>query len=301
VSRSLLAAMRSNEAGVDKDIDTEFLHDFRVAVRRQRSALTIFAGVFAPDPIDGFKREFAALGRLTGPLRDLDVYLLDEDRFRGLVPTALQAGLDGLFDDLRAQRRQALAEVRTALHAPAYRQLTTAWDTFLADPQPGPAAAQPVLDLARVRLRRRHDRVLRRGRAIRARTPASALHRLRIECKKLRYLLEFFAALFAAEDVEALVSRLKGLQDNLGEFNDLSVQQDRLRTALAGLPPRRQSSLAEAAALGGLVAALHARQQEVRREFAVAFDAFAGGEVAQRFAKLMGDDQEARNDQEANA
>ncbi len=286
VSRTLLGTMRRNEAGLKTDLDTEFLHDFRVAVRRQRSALTIFKGVFDPAAIDGFKREFAALGRLTGPLRDLDVYLLDEARYRDMVPGALQSGLDSLFEHLREQRAGALTQVRRALGSPAYRGLTDAWDTFLADPQPGPIADRPTGDLARERLQRRHHRVMRMGRAIGSRTPDTALHRLRIECKKLRYLLEFFASLWDADEGKILVDQLKDLQDNLGEFNDLCVQQEMLRAALGELTARRKSALLEAASLGGLVAVLNARQQVVRGEFEATFAAFSRPRITKRFARL---------------
>jgi hypothetical protein len=144
VGRTLLDAMRRNEAGLRQDIDSEFLHDFRVAVRRLRSALAIFGEVFDPAAVEPFRGEFAALGRLTGPLRDLDVYLLDEGRYRGLLPTALAPGLDPLFADLRLRREAALAEVRYALDSPAYRDLTRRWSAFLAAPSAGPLAGEPV-------------------------------------------------------------------------------------------------------------------------------------------------------------
>jgi CHAD domain-containing protein len=293
VARTLLTTMRRNEAGLRRDIDTEFLHDFRVAVRRLRSALTVFRGVFEPEAVAPFRRDFAALGRLTGPLRDLDVYLLDEGRYRAMLPAALRSGLDPLFDDLRARRAAALAEVRVALDSAAYQDLVQGWQAFLAAPAPGPAAAQPVLDLARDRLRRRHRRMVKKGREIGPRTPDAALHRLRIQGKKLRYLLEFFASLFPADDVAVLVGHLKGLQDNLGEFNDLSVQDAMLREALETLSPPGEAALAEAAALGGLVTALDARRRTVRREFAAAFAAFTRPEVVERFDGLLAAEREA--------
>ena len=60
-------------------------------------------------------------------------------------------------------------------------------------------------------------------------SPDEALHRLRIDAKKLRYLLEFFRALYPPKEIGAVVGALKSLQDNLGDFNDLSVQQGAMR------------------------------------------------------------------------
>ncbi len=279
----LVRGMRQNEAGVAADLDTEFLHDLRVAVRRQRSALAIFKNVLPPEATAGFGRELAALGRLTGPLRDLDVWLLDEARYRALLPAALQPGLDLMFARLRTQRAVELQRVRLALASAEYRALVTDWSACLRGEAAGPRAGEPVLDLARRRLRRRYRRVLRDGRRIDTASTDSDLHRLRIQGKKLRYLLEFFASLFAADDVEALVAQLKRLQDNLGALNDLNVQSRRLADDLAA----GRATAAEAAALGALLAALERERRRVRKRFAGSFATFASDEVGRRFARLL--------------
>ena len=60
-------------------------------------------------------------------------------------------------------------------------------------------------------------------------SPAEALHELRKQCKKLRYLMEFFQSLFPKEQIKQLIKILKGLQDNLGEHQDLEVQEHTLK------------------------------------------------------------------------
>jgi CHAD domain-containing protein len=289
ISRILMHTARRNEAGVIADVDTEFLHDWRVAIRRQRSALTIFKGVLPPAATAAHAARFADLARLTGPLRDLDVYLLDEVRYRDRLPAPLQPGLDRLFDRARTQRTAELQRVTDGLAAPGYRQLLGEWLALLDGPDSGPGAEVPVLELARERLRRRWRRVLRDGRRIGPRSPDSALHRLRIQGKKLRYLLEFFASLFPRDDVAALVKQLKRMQDNLGAFNDLSVQRQRLEADLNRLLDRGTSgaALAEAAALGGLITALAAERKQVRKRFARTFAAFDSRDVGERFERLL--------------
>jgi CHAD domain-containing protein len=286
IGRTLLRTLVRNEAGVKADVDTEFLHDFRVAVRRTRSALTHFKGVFAPEALAPFGDDLRSLGRLTGPLRDLDVHLLDEARYRALIPADLQPGLDPLFARLRTERTGELHRVRRALGDPEYRRFVRAWQEFLDDPPPGPRAATPVGELVARRLHKRHRRVVRDGRAIGPDSPPEALHRLRIECKKLRYLLEFAASLYPPGEVAALIKRLKGLQDNLGEYNDLSVQHARLRDDLAAVRGRGRSIREQAAAIGGLITALDARQAVVRDEFAAAFAGFTTTAVNRSFKRL---------------
>jgi len=289
IGRALLQAIRANEPGVRADLDPEFLHDLRVAVRRLRTALGQLADVFPAAAIERFEREFAAVGRATGALRDLDVFLRDEATYRALVPPPSQPGLATLYEWLRAQRHAEWRRLRRILAAPAHQRLLAEWETFLNAAPAGPAAGEPARDLARSRLARRYRRLLRRGRAIDAGSPERALHRLRIDGKKVRYLLEFFASLFPPDDVAGLLARLKGLQDNLGEANDLGLQQRRLRERLAALSAAGEPARREAAALTALIAALGARQAQVRADFAAAFAAFADRDVHGRFRALCGE------------
>ncbi len=73
VLRCTLTVMRANEAGIIADLDTEFLHDYRTAVRRTRSALSLIPNVFPPEVTAHYRDAFAQLGQRTNRLRDLDV------------------------------------------------------------------------------------------------------------------------------------------------------------------------------------------------------------------------------------
>ena len=83
---------------------------------------------------------------------------------------------------------------------------------------------------------------------------------------------------------------MKKLQDNLGDFNDLSVQQQELLTYLNGVLSRSQRAdrLLCAAAIGGLIARLHGQQQGVRREFASVFAVYAENKNVRLYRDLFG-------------
>ena len=290
ILKCLRETTRQNEAGIRADWDTEFLHDFRVAIRRTRSALSQIKGVLPNDAVDHFKAEFRQLGRSTNRLRDLDVYLLKEETYRAMLPPVLQPGLDAVFARLKREREHALQDMVQVLDSPEYRGLMASWTTFLQGGQEGvaPAGDTPVVALARGVVWKHFRRVLKRGNAIESHTPDEALHDLRIDCKKLRYLLEFFASFFPKDKMDELIGHLKKLQDNLGEFNDLSVQQADLMAALNGALPRGEGRMLCAAAIGGLVAQLHAQQRVVRRAFASAFAAFAKKKNVRLYRALFG-------------
>src|SRR5260370_19435602 len=71
----LLDTLEANVPGTVRDIDTEFLHDLRVAVRRTRSALKLGGDLLPADLADEYRPGFKWLGDLTTPTRDLDVHL----------------------------------------------------------------------------------------------------------------------------------------------------------------------------------------------------------------------------------
>ena len=97
-----------------------------------------------------------------------------------------------------------------------------------------------------------------------ASTPAEALHALRIDCKKLRYLLEFFSGILGKQATARLIVGMKQLQDNLGTFNDLSVQQEKLVHFAHDMVREQQVSADALLAMGRLVEHLAARQSDQR-------------------------------------
>ena len=144
-----------------------------------------------------------------------------------------------------------------------------------------------MIDLAGRIIHRRCKRVLRDGRALHSATPDAEVHRLRIQCKKLRYALEFFGSLYPEDDMALLVRQLKRLQDILGDFNDLSVQQQLLAATLAGLRKGARADLGLAAALGGLMQSLYQEQQALRDHFSEAFARFADPETTDLYRTLF--------------
>ena len=279
VLRFLLGVMKLNEAHIVGDVDSEFLHDFRVSVRRTRVALGQLRGVFPAAQVERFKRDFSYLGQLTGELRDLDVYLLSEPAYRELLPEALQGDIAPLFDHLRSKRKGALGKVRRGLASKRYLDILAAWEAFLDAPSAGsddaPNAKRPISEVAGERIDRRYRKVLKVGRRILEQADDDGMHALRIDCKKLRYLMEFFVSLYPRKKLNRFIAQLKVLQDNLGSFHDLQVQEDYLLKVAAELPAQDEQGRRALLAVGSLVDKLEVERQQVKAEFAETFRAFA--------------------------
>lgn len=293
--RALLHVIEVNEDGVRSDVDPEFLHDLRVAVRRTRTAVRAFRGVL-PDPVvavaaDGFRWA----QQVTGPVRDLDVHLVDLAAATGRLPADVAADLAPLTDHLRDRRAAAQRDLVRTLRSRRWRELLAWWRRTLDDPAAagpvGPEAGVPVGALAVDRVRRADRRVRRLGRSIDPSTPAEVLHDLRKRGKELRYLLELFGPALPG-DPAPVVADLKVLQDNLGRFQDFQVQEDRLRAAgtelvAAGTGTAAGAGAGTVMAMGMLVQDLRRRSEEARDEFATVFEGFDGPGARRRVERLL--------------
>ena len=229
IHRALLNLLAINEPGLRANLDTEFLHDFRVAVRRTRSLLGQIKRVLPDDAVEHFAAEFSWLGRLTGTPRDLDVLVLALREHQRVEPGD---DIDAVMTFLSATQEHEYRALLDALDSPRYRRLLADWEAFLNQPSPaGPAAENSGRALAAViagRAWRLSKRIARHARAVDGRTMPQELHAIRIDAKKLRYLIDVTPDFYARTDLEEILATLKKLQRVLGDFNDAEVQEARL-------------------------------------------------------------------------
>jgi CHAD domain-containing protein len=277
ILRGLADVAEANLPGTLDDLDGEFLHDLRIAIRRSRSVLRQMKRVF--DPVA--RREQAGSLRwaqaVTGPVRDLDVQLLEWDELVAGVPEDRRAALEPAHALLVEQRAAALRTMKAALRSAEYRRRWTAWRLFLAIDagRVGPDAERPVRKVVARRVAALSARMVRDGRAVTADSPAEALHDLRKQGKELRYLLELYGrALWPASKVKPLVSALKALQGVLGQHHDREVQSHRLR-ALAPALTERPGGAEALLAMGSLIDRLEADQRGAWADLAEPLTAFA--------------------------
>lgn len=289
--KALTTTLDLNTEGMRQAIDTEFLHDYRVAVRRIRSALGQLKALVPRTPGDRFRREFAWLGSVTGPARDLDVYVLNFDYYLSLLPAPLHADLEPLRTSLLERRKHAYIDLNRHLDSGRYRRLLAAWRRYLAKPLPArsrlPDAERSIKATADERIWRVYRKVIRRGHKIDDQSPPVELHHLRIRCKRLRYLLEFFRSLYPKRRIDRAIKALKELQDVLGQFQDLEIQQHALHGFGEQMSTRYPTRHPTGIALAALVARLETRQREVRACFAERFQLFSAPQRRDDFAALF--------------
>lgn len=291
VLANLASTVEANWQGTVNDVDPEFLHDLRVAVRRTRSVLAQGKLILPTDVRDTYRKAFGWLGTATGRTRDLDVYMIEWDGYVEPLGPAAGSALAPVHDHISQQRRTEHAVLVEMLRSPRYRNVMDGWYAWLnglTTEGAGKDAGRPIGAVAAGRTARAHNDLLDRGRSIGPETAAEELHELRKDAKKLRYLLECFGGLYASGPRKAFVQRLKALQDNLGEHQDTEVHVSELRAISSDLHATPGVGPETLVAVGQLTEHLDRRRRAARHEFATRFAAYDTKQTQRNLDALLG-------------
>lgn len=285
MAKRLLLTARRFEQGLIDDIDTEFVHQYRINIRKSRSLISLFKKTLSAERYRTLKQDLKRLASRTNVLRDLDVFLLDEAAYREMLPENLQAGLTPIFSRIKRRRTLAWKKSVAALQSADYRnEVGRLFELLDAEPDCSSKLSQlPIRQLVGKKVLAQYRQICNAGGMIDAQTADEAVHELRIECKKLRYLLELFSELFARKKIRRLLRHLKGLQGNLGRFNDYSVQQEFLHN----IGRSRTISAEQLASINGLIAVLYNKQLHERCQVEETIAKFCAPDVAEGFRQLF--------------
>jgi CHAD domain-containing protein len=261
--------MLASEPGTRAGLDSEELHQMRVATRRQRAALRIVASRYRRKAVAPARAGLRTLGQRLGAVRDLDVLLEKTATYQAaLEPTAARA-LQPLVDAWQARHAEARRELLAHFDGHGYAAFKESYGAFLDTPGAG-VRRSGESDVPRPSLVAHvvPAEVWAHYGALRAFEPSlrwasvPALHALRIEGKRLRYVLEFFREVLDP-CVEPPIDAMVALQDHLGELHDADVTVELIREFLAG--PTAASHAEAAAAAGGYLEFCAAHLEALRR------------------------------------
>jgi len=232
--------MLQHEDGTRAGIDPEELHDMRVATRRQRAALRIVLPHFRRKAIRPVRDGLRDVATVLGAVRDLDVLLQAAVGYQRTLEPEEAAALHALLDAWSARRDAARAAMLAHLDSDVWASFKDDYRLFLEAPGTG-VRAQLHGELPRPQLVAQvlpaevwqHFGSVRAYEAVLPWAAVETLHALRIECKRLRYVLEFFHEPLGVE-VEQAIEPLVALQDHLGLLNDSHVTVGLVREFLAG-------------------------------------------------------------------
>lgn len=216
VAASCLKHFRLNEPLFIAERDPEALHQMRVAIRRLRSALWLFRPAVRDTKLLDFEDQLRRFTRELGAARNIDVIL------------AMLSLNDPARSQLEGDRRRLYTKIIRKLDSRSFRLLI--FDLFAwvqaGNWRSGKKASGPLMPFAIRRLDRLWTKINHRAARV-GRLSDAERHKLRIETKKMRYAVEFLAEPFRnlEEDRAGFVKAAEGVQDRLGELNDLANRQ----------------------------------------------------------------------------
>jgi CHAD domain-containing protein len=224
--------MLEHEAGARAGTDIEQVHDMRVATRRLRAALRVFADHLDADTYKPFIKMLQRTAHALGAVRDLDVFRDKAQKYLSTLPDERKAELDPLLAAWQTEYLHARGKLIELLDSHAYTRMKTEFAQLLRTPGAGAAAtemndgtpiAQRVRDVVPIMLLRGWAIVHAYDESVCAPdVPLARLHQLRIASKDLRYTLEFFADVMNP-NAQTLIEQMKQLQDHLGNLQDAVV------------------------------------------------------------------------------
>lgn len=283
---TILSIAERNRAGIIADLDTEFLHDYRICLRKARSLLGLVKDVYPAGETERFRNQLGELARVTNRLRDLDVYALTYYNHLENLPAPLHKGLDRIFSTFSAERKREQRRISTHLqHQGGCSPLNgiIAEISNVSEHGDSVAAFQKIGPLIFKGILKRYRKIKAIAGTVTPETSDETLHQLRIECKKLRYLMEFFNELLPPDESQQLQRQLRRLQGALGDFNDSSVQQE----FLLGWWHKHQAATDSSLAMGGLLTLLHQRRKESRLQIDKMLKEFTDSTTSATFKRLF--------------
>lgn len=223
-------AMVAGDVDLRRGVDA--IHRTRVATRRYRSVLRVFADLFEPQRASALDAELKWYAERLGKARDIQVmraHLREQAATLPtvLLPSAVAAHVDRALD---AADRHAWDEIRAVLDGDRYAELLRDVRSCTEDVRTASARPQKdVADYVHAANRKAHSRLRDAGRK---RAEDEQRHRARKAEKRARYAAELAVPVLGKEAVRA-VARAKALQDELGALQDAVVASDFLRELAA--------------------------------------------------------------------
>lgn len=284
MSVAILQQATSQVPGVIADIDTEFLHQFRVYFRKLRSLVGLLHKALPVETVAILKPVLSEIAGKTNKLRDLDVFLLEKDSYRAMLPANFSVGLNELYELVEQQRESERVNIENYFLSDDYAHKMALCISELSAPSAlkTKVADKPLLPVVDKLALKRYQKILGMVGIIDDSTVDEEIHELRKEFKKLRYLIEFFSDLFPPEEIRKTIGTVKKVQNVLGNFNDYCIQIEFLNAYLD------DHRIEMSKAVCGLIAVLHQKKVAERSKVDAVTENIRSPEMINEIKQLFG-------------
>lgn len=244
--------------------DPEDIHQLRVAARRATAAVDEFACCLPKTMLEQLRDRIRLLRRSAGDARDWDVFAAMVQAKKEGVSDREIAGIDyllGYSQGLRAAAQQGLEDACAEFGATELKRLSKRALESIRSSEVG-CERPTTMGLARATLTSRVAEFLSAAEA--DTSDYKRLHQIRIEGKRLRYVLELFANCCDSARWQEVYAQLAETQEALGKANDrrvASTRLDELRKSLKRADPTEWGRVKS-----GILGLLRDQRDDLRRE-----------------------------------
>ncbi len=212
------------------DGNDEDLHQFRIACRRSVVLMGEFSLLYEGESLLGHKTGLKNLISISNTKRDMDVLKSEINRIEGeMEPSGYQEALELLKERVEKILQKEHASIITYLQSEACINILMVWKNYIVDTNSTTVSIYgryPIDSLSKYVIFQRFLKIKKQIKELDPKHDASkTLHKLRIEYKKMRYLLESFGQLYEKKEIKKLLKEMKKLQDILGLFHDSHQQK----------------------------------------------------------------------------
>ncbi len=249
VEEAFARVLQNNLASVQKwapvalrGEDIEGVHQMRVCLRRMRSALTVFRSAIRKKTTKSLSNEIRWAAKALDRARDLDVYITENLASKG------NRHQKRLREIAEKHRREAYVQVEELIKGRRYSALCEGFNDWIEARKwcENISAVhqnrfqENITPFASRVLEEHRSIILEHGKEI-DQLDDETLHKLRIECKKLRYATEFFTPLYG-DQMKSFTGHLKNLQNHLGLIHDTAVMTGLQKDLLKNRKSRKLSN-----------------------------------------------------------
>ena len=257
-------------------LDPEGVHKMRVAIRRFRTILKAYRKLLGKKAVKPINKELRWLFKQLGEARDADVGEMAIRDFIASLPADAARAAAPYERHVRKRTVDAYSNLTAVFVSRRYRKLMRILEKLVdAGPRKAMKARAGDLTVAEVAERdinKCANRMIKRGDRIIAESLVEKIHKLRIEAKHLRYLLDFFSVAQPVRWKES-IAELEKLQDLLGWHQDAIMSRERLEAYHDSLPTAGEDCELRLS-IDRLISTENDRMESCRREFPVAWREF---------------------------
>ena len=226
-------ALRLQRPRAWEGLDPEGIHKMRVATRRLRASLRAFRDVLPEYAFGQLEPEVKWLASVLGDARDADVCEMSAEQYKSAVVDLPESALAPYIERMRQTTLDTHAALIDALSGLRYAELIGSLNAFInVGLEEDHSDVERVKDCEDRFVDKEMSRTLKRARKVSKKPSPRKLHKLRIQAKRLRYLLEVFFEV-NPQKWTPMIEALEEFQEVIGLHQDSVTAIGRLSDYLA--------------------------------------------------------------------